>query len=112
MNFPTTGYVVSVTHLDTYIDVRTQVATEKNRYCAALLIGHTNYQIRIGDLLSWNDNREVLWYPAEEQLPETWKITPRKLWLVRILSRGDLFGMSEGPSGRKTDSIPGSSPSS
>ena len=52
MNFPTTGYVVSVTHLDTYIDVRTQVATEKNRYCAALLIGHTNYQIRIGDLLS------------------------------------------------------------
>ena len=49
MNFPTTGYVVSVTHLDTYIDVRTQVVTEKNRYCAALLIGHTNYQIRIGD---------------------------------------------------------------
>jgi len=87
MNFPTTGYVVSVTHFDTYIDVRTQVATEKNRYCAALLIGHTNYQIRIGDLLSWNDNREVLWYPAEEEIPETWKITPRKLWLVRILSR-------------------------
>jgi len=87
MNFPTTGYGVSVTHLDTYSDVRTQIATEKNRYCAALLIGHTNYQIRIGDLLSWNDNREVLWYPAEEEIPETWKITPRKLWLVRILSR-------------------------
>ena len=55
--------------------------------CAALLIGHTNYQIRIGDLLSWNDDREVFWYPAEEENPETWKITPRKLWLVRILSR-------------------------
>jgi hypothetical protein len=87
MNFPTTGYVVTVTHFDTYIDVRTQVATEKNRYRAAILIGHTNYQVRIGDLLSWNDDREVFWYPAEEEIPETWKITPRKLWLVRILSR-------------------------
>jgi len=51
MNFPTTGYVVSVTHLDTYIDVRTQVETENHRYCARLLVGHTNYQIRTGDLL-------------------------------------------------------------
>ena len=87
IDFPATGYVVFISHLDTFIDIRTEVCTGNYRYCAGLLVGLTNYNIQIGDILSWNHQREVFWYPENEEMDEPWKMPPRKLFLVRVLSQ-------------------------
>jgi hypothetical protein len=87
IDFPATGYVVFISHLDTFIDIRTEVCTGNHRYCAGLLVGLTNYNIQIGDILAWNHQREVFWYPEIEEMDEPWKMLPRKLFLVRVLSQ-------------------------
>jgi hypothetical protein len=89
--FPTSGYVTSVDPLDCWIQITTEVVTSTKGYCAVILIGITNYQIRSGDIVWWNDNRDIFWVPISETIldeSESWKTRKAKrLWLVRIINQ-------------------------
>jgi uncharacterized protein involved in tellurium resistance len=55
--FPTSGYVTSVVPLDNWIQITTEVATKTKRHCAVILIGNTNYRLKAGDIVWWNEGR-------------------------------------------------------
>jgi hypothetical protein len=69
--------------------------TLAHKYCAGLLVGLTNYNIQIGDILAWNHQREVFWYPEIEEMDEPWKMLPRKLFFGQGPELSDPFGMNE-----------------
>ena len=89
--FPTIGYITSVVPLDCWIQITTEVVTKTQRHCAVMLIGNTNYRIRPGDIVSWNDNREIFWVPASEAILDEWESWKgrerRRLWLTRVLNQ-------------------------
>ena len=89
--FPTSGYVTSIVPLDCWIQITTEVATETKRHCAVILIGNTNYRLKPGDIIWWNENREIFWVPDFEMDlgdPESWKGREgKRLWLTRVLNQ-------------------------
>jgi hypothetical protein len=89
--FPKVGYITSIVPLDCWIQITTEVATDTTRHCAVILIGITNYQIRPGDIVWWEDNRDIFWVPISETILDesaSWKTRKAKrLWLVRIINQ-------------------------
>jgi hypothetical protein len=88
--FPRVDYITSIVALDIHIQINTKVQTQTYRHCAVLLIGNTNYRIKVGDIIHWSANREIHWVPAGEEYdkPESWRNGGRrKLWLNRIVSQ-------------------------
>jgi hypothetical protein len=82
--FPETGYVTSVVPLDCWIQITTEAVTTTRRHSAVILIGNTNYKIRPGYIVWWNDaNRDIFWSPASETLQQT--VEARKAGLERRL---------------------------
>jgi hypothetical protein len=64
--FPKLGYITSIVPLDCWIQITTEAVTTTRRHCAVILIGNTNYKIKPGDVVWWNENREIFWSPACE----------------------------------------------
>jgi hypothetical protein len=60
------GYVRSIVPLDCWIQITTEAVTKTKRHRAVILIGNTNYKIRPGEIVWWNDNREIFWAPSCE----------------------------------------------
>jgi hypothetical protein len=90
--FPQVGYVTSVVPLDCWIQITTEAVTSTRRHCAVILIGNTNYKVRPGDIVWWNDDsRDLFWAPASETLQEAVELSKagkrRRLWLVRIVNQ-------------------------
>ena len=87
--FPKIGYITSVVPLDCWIQITTEVATKTKRHGAVILIGNTNYRIRPGDIVWWNENREIFWAPSSEmEEREFWtQGEVKRLWLNRILNQ-------------------------
>ena len=92
---PMTGYVTSVVPLDCWIQITTEIATKTRRHRAVILIGNTNYKIRPGDIVSWNENREVFWSPAfEMEDGEFWTEgmgQKKRLFLNKIINQETQF---------------------
>jgi hypothetical protein len=89
--FPETGYITSIVPLDCWIQITTEVATKTKRHCAIILIGNTNYRLKPGDIVWWNENREIFWAPASETIQEAAQSRKqgheRRLWLTRIINQ-------------------------
>jgi hypothetical protein len=88
--FPQTGYVTSVVPLDCWIQITTEVVTKTRRHRAVILIGNTNYKIRPGDIVRW-ENREIFWSPAREmEEREFWTEgvgEAKRLFLNRVINQ-------------------------
>jgi hypothetical protein len=87
--FPTSGYVTSVVPLDNWIQITTEVITKTKRHCAVILIGNTNYRLKPGDIVWWNENREIFWAPSSNmEEGEFWtEGESKRLWLNRVLNQ-------------------------
>jgi hypothetical protein len=87
--FPTTGYITSVVPLDCWIQITTEVATETKRHCAVILIGNTNYRLKPGDIIWWNENREIFWAPSSKTDEGEFRTEGegKKLWLNKVVNR-------------------------
>jgi hypothetical protein len=86
---PTIGYITSVVPLDNWIQITTEVVTSTKRHCAVILIGNTNYQIRSGDIVWWNENRGIFWSPSSKmQEGEFWTEGKcKRLWLNKVVNQ-------------------------
>jgi hypothetical protein len=87
--FPKIGYIRSIVPLDCWIQITTEVATETKRHCAVILIGNTNYRLKPGDIVWWNENREIFWAPSSNmEEGEFWtEGESKRLWLNRVLNQ-------------------------
>jgi hypothetical protein len=85
--FPTSGYVTSVVPLDNWIQITTEVITKTKRHCAVILIGNTNYRIKPGDIVWWNDNREIFWASSSKMEEEAFwtEGEHKRLWLNKVI---------------------------